>query len=100
MPREDWFDGQTLALHRDDFLDENPDWQQYLADGVVLAHEILEQEAKITGMLRELEPKLSDGLHEEITRILLEYEVLVNMALLHVPSLAQGQEAPGPGAPR
>jgi hypothetical protein len=100
MPREDWFDGQTLALHRDDFLDENPDWQQYLADGVVLAHEILEQEAKITRMLRELEPKLSDGLHEEITRILLEYEVLVNMALLHVPSLAQGQEAPGPGAPR
>lgn len=100
MPREGWFDGQILALHRDEFLDENPGWQQYLADGVIRAHEILEQEAKITGMLRDLEPKLSDGLHEEVTRILLEYEVLVNMALLHVPSLAQGQGVPGPGASR
>jgi len=100
MPREGWFDGQILALHRDEFLDENPGWQQYLADGVIRAHEILEQEAKITSLLRDLEPKLPDVLHEELTRILLEYEVLVNMALIHVPSLAQGPGNSAPGAPR
>ncbi len=93
MPREGWFEGQVLALHRDELLDENPGWQKYLADGMVQAHEILEQEARITGMLRTLEPKLSDALHEEITRILMEYEVLVNMALIHVPSLVADQGA-------
>lgn len=89
MSRDGWFDGKGLDLHRDEFLDDHPGWQKYIADGQITAGEILEQEAKIISMLKKLEPRLSDGVHEELTKVLLEYEVLINMALIHYPSVTQ-----------
>lgn len=91
MARDGWFDGEGLELHRDEFLDAHPGWQKYIADGQITAGEILEQEAKIISMLKKIEPKLSDDLHGELTQIFLEYEVLINMALIHYPSVMEEQ---------
>jgi hypothetical protein len=91
MARDGWFDGKGLDLYREEFLENHAGWQRYIADGQITASEILEQEAKITSMLKTLEPRLSDELHEELTRILLEYEVLVNMCLIHYPSVMEKQ---------
>lgn len=89
MERDGWFDGKGLDLYREDFLDTHEGWKKYIADGKITASEILEQELKIAKMLRKLEPKLSDELHAEVTKVLLEYEVLVNMSLIHYPSMME-----------
>ncbi len=100
MATDGWFDGQGLDLQRDEFLDDHPGWQKYLADGVISASEILEQEAKIAAMLKELEPQLSEAVHAALTKVLLEYEVLINMALIHAPSLIEEQGYRAFGASR
>lgn len=87
MARDPWFDGQGIDLLRDDFIEEHPRWQRYIADGQITAAEILEQESCIIGMLEKLEKTLSDSQHEALTKVLLEYEVLINMALVHYPSV-------------
>lgn len=91
MARDRWFDGKGLDLYRQDFLEAHPGWQKYIEDGQITAGEILEQETKIANMLKKLEPQLSDELHDQLTRVLLEYEVLVNMALVHYPSVMEKQ---------
>lgn len=92
MERDGWFDGKGIDLLRDDFLEDHPRWQRYIADGQITASEILEQESNIMAMLTQLEPKLSDAQHAELTKVLLEYEVLVNMALVHYPSVVDKEK--------
>lgn len=87
MARDGWFDGRGVDLLRDEFLETHAGWRRYIADGQITAAEILEQENRIVKMLKEIEPTLNDQQHETLTKILLEYEVLVNMALIHYPSV-------------
>ncbi len=87
MAKDGWFDGKGIDLLRDDFLEDHPRWQRYISDGQITAAEILEQENTIIGMLETLEPSLSDEQHAALTKVLLEYEVLINMALVHYPSV-------------
>lgn len=89
MARDPWFDGKGLDLYRNDFLDTHPGWRKYIEDGKITAGEILEQEVKIASMLKALEPMLSDEAHAKLTDVLLEYEVLVNMALIHYPTVME-----------
>ena len=87
MARDGWFDGQGVDLLRDEFLEEHAAWLRYIADGQITASEILEQEGRIIEMLTKVEPTLNDDQHAALTKVLLEYEVLVNMALVHYPSV-------------
>lgn len=84
--RDGWFDGQGIDLHRSSFLDTHAGWKRYIADGKITASELVEQEQRIIELLVKLEPQLEDETHRQVTEILLEYEVLVNMALVHLPS--------------
>ena len=77
MARDGWFDGKGVDLLRDEFLVTHPGWKKYIADGEIDASEI--------------EPKLDDAQHEMLTKTLLEYEVLVNMALVHYPSVMDSE---------
>jgi hypothetical protein len=92
MARDPWFDGKGLDLYREDFLETHPGWNKYIADRRITAGEILEQEVKIAAMLKKLEPTISDEVHGELTQVLLEYEVLVNMALIHYPTVMERPE--------
>ena len=91
MARDGWFDGKGVDLLRDEFLEEHASWRRYIADGQITAAEILEQETRIVEMLTKIEPTLSDEQHESLTKVLLEYEVLVNMALVHYPSVMDSE---------
>ena len=90
--RDGWFDGRGLDLLREGFLDHHEGWKKYIEDSQITAEEILEQENRIIHMLRELEPTIDDPLHKRLTEILLEYEVLVNMALIHYPSVMDSEQ--------
>jgi hypothetical protein len=91
MARDGWFDGQGVDLLRDEFLEDHAAWRRYIADGQITASEILEQESRIIDMLKQIEPTLDDKQHENLTKVLLEYEVLVNMALVHYPSVMDSE---------
>jgi hypothetical protein len=91
VERDGWFDGKGIDLLRDDFLEGHPRWQRYIADGQITAAEILEQESCIIDMLGKIEPTLNDEQHKALTKILLEYEVLINMALVHYPSVMDAE---------
>ncbi len=91
MGRDGWFDGRGIDLLRDEFLETHAGWQKYIADGEITADEILEQENRIVAMLQKLEPELDDATHARLTKALLEYEVLVNMALIHYPSVMDSE---------
>ena len=91
MDRDGWFDGKGVDLLRDEFLEDHAAWRRYIADGQITAAEILEQETRIIEMLKEVEPTLSDVQHAALTKVLLEYEVLVNMALVHYPSVMDSE---------
>lgn len=90
--KDGWFDGHGLDLLREEFLDHHEGWKKYIADGQITAEEILEQENRIVAMLRLLEPQLDVATHRQLTAILLEYEVLVNMALIHYPSVMDSEQ--------
>ena len=90
--KDGWFDGQGLDLLREDFLDHHEGWKKYIEDGQITAEEILEQENRIVSMLRVIEPELDLATHKKLTDILLEYEVLVNMALIHYPSVMDSEQ--------
>ncbi len=90
--KDGWFDGHGLDLQREDFLDHHDGWKKYIADGQITAEEILEQENRIVSMLGLLEPELSPETHKKLTDVLLEYEVLVNMALIHYPSVMDSEQ--------
>ena len=79
MARTSWFDPESSGLAFDQYVDKMESWQSALADGVVEPAEIEQQAERVEAMLRELEPKLSDAVHEELTQIFYELAVLYGM---------------------
>jgi hypothetical protein len=79
MGRTGWFDSESNELKFSEYLEKMESWQKALADGVVQPDEVRGQAEKVSEMLRTLEPKLSDELHEELTQILYEWAVLQAM---------------------
>ena len=90
--RDGWFDGRGLDLLREQFLDDHEGWKKYIADGQITAEVILDQENRIISMLSAIEPQLDNKTHKILTDALLEYEVLVNMALIHYPSVMDSEQ--------
>ncbi len=82
MTRKSWFDPETNEMMFSKYLEQMESWQKALADGIVEPVEVRQQAEKVSEMLRALEPKLSDELHEELTQILYEWAVLQAMERL------------------
>jgi hypothetical protein len=82
MARASWFEGASTLMNLDEYVSRMESWQQALADGLVQAGEVRQQAKRVEDMLRKLEPKLSDELHEELTQILYELAVLYGMQKL------------------
>jgi hypothetical protein len=81
--RMSWFDEksdtpliETYARQLDSFL-------QTMADGKVEEKEIRDQEARLVALMKEVEPLLSDEVHEKVTRLLCELTAYDMMQLLH-----------------
>jgi len=79
MGRKSWFDPASTEAIFSEYLEQMESWQSALADGTVQPEELQAQAGKVSEMLRVLEPKLSDELHQEITDVLYEWSVLQAM---------------------
>ena len=53
-----------------------------MADGVISEDELAAQEERVVALMREIEPRLDDSLHAEITRLLVEVTAFDIMNLL------------------
>jgi hypothetical protein len=79
MARKGWFDPESNEMEFAEYLEQMESWQKALADGIIEPDEVQAQAVKVSGMLRDLEPKLSDELHEQVTKVLREWAVLQAM---------------------
>lgn len=62
---------------------------QTMADGRVDEGEIKAQEARLVELLREVEPLLSDDVHEKVTRLLCELTAYDLMQIIHTMQQAR-----------
>ncbi len=79
MGRESWF-GESNEFKFARYVEKMESWQKALADGIVQPEELQAQMERVTGMMRVLEPKLSDELHQEVTELFYELAVFYGMA--------------------
>lgn len=82
MARDGWFDGKGLDLVNSTREALRERWETFLEDGEISADERVRLRQEIYRDLHALEPRLDDALHEELTRILVKYEMLIE---LHLP---------------
>ena len=93
MARGQWFDPESNELMFSKFVTQMDSWQQAMADGAIDASEVEKQAEQVQGMLRALEPKLSDELHQEITNIFYELAVFYGMVQMYESALEEGGAA-------
>ena len=67
---------ETYARRLDSFV-------QTMADGKVDDAEIKAQEARLVSLMKEIEPKLDDALHEKVTHLLCELTAYDLMQMLN-----------------
>ena len=79
MGRKSWFDPESNEAMFSKYLEQMESWQNALADGKVQPEELQAQAGKVSEMLRVLEPKLSDELHQEVSQVMYEWSVLQAM---------------------
>jgi len=91
MSRKSWFDPESSEMMFSEYMEQMESWQAALADGVVEPKEVQQQAQRVAEMLRALEPKLSDELHEELTQIFYEWAVLMGMERLVQLSAEEGR---------
>lgn len=68
---------ETYARQLDSFI-------QTMADGKVSESEIKQQEARLVTLMKEIEPRLDDALHEKITQLLCELTAYDLMQTLYM----------------
>ena len=79
MSKSTWFDAESNELMFSKYVTHMDSWQEAMADGIIEPWEIKRQAERVGELLRALEPKLNDDLHEEITNIFYEVAVLYGM---------------------
>ena len=79
MAKSRWFDEESNELMFAKYATQMDSWKAAMADGIIEPREIEEQAARVGKLLRALEPKLSDELHEQITNVFYEIAVLYGM---------------------
>ncbi len=92
MSRRSWFDEQSHEPIFSRYVESMESWQRALADGVVQPEEVEQQAERVADMLRALEPKLSDELHEELTAVFYELAVLYGMQRFVDIAYREGEE--------
>lgn len=83
MARKSWLDAQTQEVMIDDYAQQLTTFVDAMADGRVDAREIEAQEKRVVELMKQVEPKLDDQLHADVTRLLCELSAFNIMQLLH-----------------
>ena len=83
--RLSWFDEKTSKPLIDGYARTLESFVSTMADGKVEAKELKAQEKRIIGLMKEVEPLLSDDLHAKVTSLLCEltaYDIMQMLATL------------------
>jgi hypothetical protein len=81
--RTEWLDDKTHAPLIGQYAERLGTFIEAMADGRIEAHELKAQEARVTALMKSVEPKLDDTLHEEVTHLLCELSAYNIMHTLH-----------------
>src|SRR5262245_39428217 len=80
--RVNWIDPDAQTPLLNEYAQQMGSFVKALSDGVVEESEIAEQERQVVALMKEIEPKLSDEMHEKVTRLLCEVTVYDMMQLI------------------
>ena len=81
--RASWFDDKTDYPIIHDQVQKLQTFTDALADGIVEKRELEAQEQRLVAAMKQLEPALSDELHDKVTKVLVETSAYNIMRLLH-----------------
>lgn len=81
--RTDWMDATTETPLIGQYAERLGTFLEAMADGRIEAHELKAQEKRLTALMKSIEPKLDDALHEEVTHLLCELSAYNIMHTLH-----------------
>ena len=70
--RRSWIDPDTNEPLIDDYAKQLDSFLATFEDGVVSDSELKAQEERLVGLMKEVEPELSDDLHAKVTRLMCE----------------------------
>ncbi len=83
MARISWFDEKADLPIIHEQVTKLQSFTDALADGIVEKQELAAQEQRLVATMKQLEPQLSDELHEKVTAVLVEISAYNIMRLLH-----------------
>ena len=83
MARMSWFDEKAEYPIIHEQVNKLQTFTDTLADGIVEKRELDAQEQRLVAAMKQLEPALSDDLHDKVTTVLVEISAYNIMRLLH-----------------
>ena len=86
MARKAWLDAKGESTLIDDYAQQTSSFIEAMANGKIVAEEVSAQEAKLVELMKQIEPKLDDDQHAEITELLCElsaYNVMQMLNMFH-----------------
>ena len=84
MARKAWLDAKGESTLIDDYAQQTSSFIEAMADGKIVAEEVSAQEAKLVELMKQIEPKLDDDQHAEITELLCELSAYYVMQMLNM----------------
>ena len=81
--RTDWLDDTTDTPLIGQYAERLGTFLEAMADGRIEPHELKAQEDRVVALMKAVEPRLDDSLHEEVTRLLCELSAYNIMQTLH-----------------
>jgi hypothetical protein len=81
--RVSWLDEKSQQPLIESYARQMDTFIQTMADGRVDDAELKAQEARLVGLMKEIEPQLNDRLHDKVTRLLCELTAYDLMQLIH-----------------
>jgi hypothetical protein len=81
--RTHWLDEKTEAPVIDQYVQRLGSFMDAMADGKIDADELKAQEARVSALMKTVEPELNDTLHEQVTHLLCELSAYNIMHTLH-----------------
>lgn len=79
-----WFDDKTEAPLLAEYARKLDSFCDAVADGRVTTGELEEQEKRLVGIMKQLEPLLSPEAHEKVTQLLCEVTAYDLMQAMHL----------------
>jgi hypothetical protein len=81
--RTEWLDETTQTPLIGQYAERLGTFIEAMADGHIDRKELKDQEARVIALMKSVEPKLDDALHDEMTKLLCELSAYNIMHTLH-----------------